>query len=82
MSRRRLDSTSDTATSLLGGWSPAQYLARFGRLQITEPSGRILAPNTRDRIRFENEYFAGEMLFLVKTEPEDEVSLFFLRFCL
>jgi len=79
-SRRRLDSTSDTATSLLGGWSPAQYLARFGRLQITEPSGRILAPNTRDRIKFENDYFVGEMLLLVKTEPEDEVNISFSHF--
>ena len=72
--RRRLESSSSVPSSGLGGWSPAEYLARFGRFQVVEqPSGRILAPNCKEGpIPFENDYFKGKMLILLRTSPADE----------
>ena len=39
---------------------------------LEQPSGRLLAPNTKTPIPFENECFKGAMLVLVRTQPEDE----------
>lgn len=71
----RSSSTCEYSYRGLGGWSPSLYLSRFGRFQILEqPSGRIIPPNAREILHFENEYFVGDILIMIKTTPTDEVK--------
>mmetsp|Transcript_12844 Transcript_12844/g.15345 ORF Transcript_12844/g.15345 Transcript_12844/m.15345 type:complete len:1797 (-) Transcript_12844:17-5407(-) len=71
---RRSSSTCETAFKGLGGWSPSLYLARFNRFQMLElPSTRILPPNAREVSTFENDFFKGSILTMLKTDPPDEV---------
>ena len=58
---------------VLGGFSPSQYVERFGRFQLRDPlRGRFLAPNSREPLPIENDLFSGHLVFIVRTVPADE----------